>query len=92
MKQEIEQDKKIIEALRGATQDLHELNERLDKKCTMWLFDDKLFKDQDELYNYIEKDMIENGDCMITKGNIEQLVLDKITEEAEEIDIFEEEK
>lgn len=87
----MQEDKKIVEELIQATKDLKELNKKLDHKETMLLYGDKLFKDEEELYKYIEKDMIEHPDEFITKENIEQKVLDKISEEAEEIEIYEEE-
>lgn len=86
---DLERDKKIVEIIKGITQDLHEYNERQAKKHTMLLYNDKLFKDQDELYDYIEKDMLDHSDFMITKGNIEARILDKISEEAEEIEVEE---
>lgn len=84
----IEQDKRIIEALRGARKDLHELNERLDKKCTMWLFDDKLFKNEDELTDYISNNLDKWYDFYLN-DDMQDLIEQQFAE-AEEIEIFEE--
>lgn len=83
---EIENDKKIIESIKGSTTELTILNTKLSSSKKGYLFQDKVFLSEDKAEEYIKEHMSELED-FYTKDMLDDLAIIHM-EEIEEVEVI----